>query len=310
MAAVALSSYTEEVPAQRSTRPASKPALEDSRYKKTKFCMFYLQGACKYTGDTCAFAHNYEEMHEARRDRTVTSTRKKDVGEIGTPTNSSEDGTGGSGSGSKSSESPMVAPGYPQMATGTPPTTRARATSSGSSGGSSGMAVQTRPTRRGSEQSRRGITDRDDGLEKAVLRELQGRNQEAMKRAGGSPQSSGPDGSGSTSPPEQTPSECVSSSGSDRSGAHRTASSRASTEATTGSRKKEVNELAMKVCGLEAAVKELQDARNKPAYLPVPAIRAPPGLWLGPEEYASSRMQSSSKSSSRTPGHFSLYSTG
>eukprot|EP00747_Dinoflagellata_sp_TGD_P145016 gnl/TRDRNA2_/TRDRNA2_176553_c0_seq4.p1 gnl/TRDRNA2_/TRDRNA2_176553_c0~~gnl/TRDRNA2_/TRDRNA2_176553_c0_seq4.p1 ORF type:complete len:310 (-),score=38.14 gnl/TRDRNA2_/TRDRNA2_176553_c0_seq4:23-952(-) len=309
MAAVALSSYTEEVPAQRSTRPASKPALEDSRYKKTKFCMFYLQGACKYTGDTCAFAHNYEEMHEARRDRTVTSTRKKAVGEIGTPTNSSEDGTSGSVSGSKSSESPMVAPGYPQMAMGMPPTTRARPMSSGSSGGSSGTAVQTRPTRRGSEQSRRGMAAQDDGLEKAVLRELQGRNQEAMKRAGESPQTSGPDGSGSTSPPEQTPSECVSSSdssGSDRSGAHRTASSRGSTEATSGSRKKEVNVLAKKVSGLEAAVKELQDARNMPAYLPVPPMRPPPGLFLGPDEYASSRANSITKSSSRTPGHFSL----
>lgn len=33
--------------------------------KKTKFCMYHLQGVCMYTGETCAFAHSVEEMNRS-----------------------------------------------------------------------------------------------------------------------------------------------------------------------------------------------------------------------------------------------------
>mmetsp|Transcript_22219 Transcript_22219/g.56112 ORF Transcript_22219/g.56112 Transcript_22219/m.56112 type:complete len:293 (+) Transcript_22219:134-1012(+) len=37
--------------------------------KKVKFCMYHLQGVCKYTSQECAFAHSMEDMDAARRAR-------------------------------------------------------------------------------------------------------------------------------------------------------------------------------------------------------------------------------------------------
>lgn len=34
--------------------------------QKLKFCMFHLQGVCKYSGSSCLFAHSVEEIHQAR----------------------------------------------------------------------------------------------------------------------------------------------------------------------------------------------------------------------------------------------------
>eukprot|EP00747_Dinoflagellata_sp_TGD_P130969 gnl/TRDRNA2_/TRDRNA2_174898_c0_seq10.p2 gnl/TRDRNA2_/TRDRNA2_174898_c0~~gnl/TRDRNA2_/TRDRNA2_174898_c0_seq10.p2 ORF type:complete len:176 (+),score=19.32 gnl/TRDRNA2_/TRDRNA2_174898_c0_seq10:62-529(+) len=145
--------------------------------------------------------------------------------------------------------------------------------------------------RRSSKNGRVEASDQVTGLERAVLRELQERNQEAMRRARGSPPSQETSSSHeeSTPPHEQALSECRSSSSSDstRSGSYRSPSSRGSTEATSGGSRKKTA-LEKKVRGLEAAVKELQDARNMPAYVPVPSIRPPPGLMLDSDEYASS----------------------
>ncbi|CAK0905814.1 unnamed protein product [Prorocentrum cordatum] len=35
--------------------------------KKVRFCMYHLQGVCKYTDETCAFAHSTEEITASRR---------------------------------------------------------------------------------------------------------------------------------------------------------------------------------------------------------------------------------------------------
>mmetsp|Transcript_144505 Transcript_144505/g.402614 ORF Transcript_144505/g.402614 Transcript_144505/m.402614 type:complete len:365 (-) Transcript_144505:146-1240(-) len=45
--------------------------------QKVKFCMYHLQGVCKYTADTCAFAHSTEEMQRVRdsRRKRPTTTR-------------------------------------------------------------------------------------------------------------------------------------------------------------------------------------------------------------------------------------------
>jgi len=43
--------------------------------QKMKFCMYHLQGVCKYTGDTCAFAHSTEEMHRVRGNRRKRPTQ-------------------------------------------------------------------------------------------------------------------------------------------------------------------------------------------------------------------------------------------
>mmetsp|Transcript_82531 Transcript_82531/g.207681 ORF Transcript_82531/g.207681 Transcript_82531/m.207681 type:complete len:283 (-) Transcript_82531:365-1213(-) len=43
------------------------PSTVMSGRKKTKFCMYHLQGVCRYSSTTCAFAHSMEEMDEARR---------------------------------------------------------------------------------------------------------------------------------------------------------------------------------------------------------------------------------------------------
>lgn len=34
---------------------------------KKKFCMYNLQGVCKYSSDQCSFAHSLEEMHQTRK---------------------------------------------------------------------------------------------------------------------------------------------------------------------------------------------------------------------------------------------------
>jgi len=47
-------------------------AKADTKMKtdaKIKFCMYHLQGVCKYSGNECAFAHSTEEMHSSRGGR-------------------------------------------------------------------------------------------------------------------------------------------------------------------------------------------------------------------------------------------------
>mmetsp|Transcript_18624 Transcript_18624/g.36514 ORF Transcript_18624/g.36514 Transcript_18624/m.36514 type:complete len:219 (-) Transcript_18624:128-784(-) len=47
--------------------------------QKKKFCMYNLQGVCKYSGDQCSFAHSLEEMHQARKPvPNQTVNRKQD----------------------------------------------------------------------------------------------------------------------------------------------------------------------------------------------------------------------------------------
>eukprot|EP00747_Dinoflagellata_sp_TGD_P130972 gnl/TRDRNA2_/TRDRNA2_174898_c0_seq6.p1 gnl/TRDRNA2_/TRDRNA2_174898_c0~~gnl/TRDRNA2_/TRDRNA2_174898_c0_seq6.p1 ORF type:complete len:316 (+),score=42.06 gnl/TRDRNA2_/TRDRNA2_174898_c0_seq6:134-1081(+) len=315
MAAAAVVSYTEEMNAQRSGRQTAPKNERQSRSElcqKKKFCMFHLQGVCKYTGDKCSFAHSFDEMHEARRERPGPATRKKDDSESG----SSQDGTGPNSSGTSSDPS-AVAHGSPQVAPVASPVMRCKGP--GSSGGSSGRgsnagsAAEARPNRkqdqprRSQDQNRHDMPDQVGRLEAAVLRELQERNQEAVRRARGSPTSQETSSSHeeSTQPHEQalfeststdmerqysddsTPCRSCSSFDSIQSGCYRSQSSRGSTEATSGGSLQKTA-LEKKVRGLEAAVKELQDARNMPAYVPVPSIRPPPGLMLDSDEYASS----------------------
>lgn len=44
---------------------------------KAKFCMYHLQGVCKYKSSACAFAHSMEEMEGARRARKGQSAGGK-----------------------------------------------------------------------------------------------------------------------------------------------------------------------------------------------------------------------------------------
>ncbi|CAJ1378831.1 unnamed protein product, partial [Effrenium voratum] len=48
---------------------APKPSQDRKKPKSTpkvKFCMYHLQGVCRYTADECQFAHTMEEMQGAR----------------------------------------------------------------------------------------------------------------------------------------------------------------------------------------------------------------------------------------------------
>lgn len=44
---------------------------------KTKFCMYFLQGVCRYNNDTCPFAHSVEEMSQNREMSRNRGPRRK-----------------------------------------------------------------------------------------------------------------------------------------------------------------------------------------------------------------------------------------
>mmetsp|Transcript_130336 Transcript_130336/g.329116 ORF Transcript_130336/g.329116 Transcript_130336/m.329116 type:complete len:291 (-) Transcript_130336:136-1008(-) len=53
------------------------PSTVMSGRKKTKFCMYHLQGVCRFTSETCAFAHSMEDMSAARQARKVPASGSK-----------------------------------------------------------------------------------------------------------------------------------------------------------------------------------------------------------------------------------------
>jgi len=62
---------------------------------KTRFCMYHLQGVCRYVADVCPYAHSTKEMHRARGARrrysgSPASSQSADdgsysTGSVGTP---------------------------------------------------------------------------------------------------------------------------------------------------------------------------------------------------------------------------------
>jgi hypothetical protein len=57
--------------------PSSTRSSGLNSSKKAKFCMYHLQGVCKYAGDACAFAHSMEEMERSRRAKKGQSATGK-----------------------------------------------------------------------------------------------------------------------------------------------------------------------------------------------------------------------------------------
>lgn len=49
------------------TNKSKRQEVKDRERSKMKFCMFQLQGCCKFQGTDCAFSHTTEEMHFHRK---------------------------------------------------------------------------------------------------------------------------------------------------------------------------------------------------------------------------------------------------
>lgn len=70
------SDTTDVAPRTKGKIPKGAKSSPSARLHKTKFCMFYLQGACTL-GERCRFAHNTAEMHSApepRKTKAATAT--------------------------------------------------------------------------------------------------------------------------------------------------------------------------------------------------------------------------------------------
>jgi len=63
---------TEKLASKSKKVVEAAPRPRQPATQKMKFCMYHLQGVCKYSADACSFAHTTEEMHVGRGSRRAT----------------------------------------------------------------------------------------------------------------------------------------------------------------------------------------------------------------------------------------------
>jgi len=66
-----------KVPAAPVAAATQVPKRTHAGSQKKKFCMYNLQGVCKYSDGQCSFAHSLEEMHEARKPAPKAAVSRK-----------------------------------------------------------------------------------------------------------------------------------------------------------------------------------------------------------------------------------------